>query len=273
MLSYKYLKLFRKIYIGNKLQSLDKYKLEDLDNFSSCQRFSLYYNAEKIFPQYQAIISFLIHHLRQINLKGFTCFEAILCIGEIIGILKKLAFFNLLSNGDIIRVLQEIGKLFINLNILRNSKRFGKKGIAYKILISKLGDKLSEISNEMIDFNRTSSNNKKDFSSNDSENELNEKDTEDKLIEVVYFEEELPLYYSIIKMIRLFYLTFNDRLVHNILVDNTKYKNDDNFFNNENICFGYMKNDFGRELFKVTIKILNTINKNNKINEKNNSIN
>ena len=73
-------------------------------------------------------------------------------------------------------------------------------------------------------------------------------------------------------MLRIFYLTFNDRLVHNILVDDVKYKNDDNFFNNNNISFGYMKNDFGREIFKVTIKMLYTIHKYNKITEKNYSL-
>ena len=41
-LSYNYLKLFRKVYLGNKTQIFNKYKLDDLDNFSSCQRFSLY---------------------------------------------------------------------------------------------------------------------------------------------------------------------------------------------------------------------------------------
>ena len=73
-------------------------------------------------------------------------------------------------------------------------------------------------------------------------------------------------------MIRVFYLTYNDRLVHNILVDHIKFKNDDNFFHYDKISFGYMKNDFGRELFKVTIKILYTIDKYNKITEKNNSM-
>ena len=271
VLSQKYLKLFRKVYIGNKTQFFDKYKIEDLDNFSSCQRFSLYYQIEKKFPHFQEIISFLIHYLRQINLKGFTTVEAISLLGEVMGIIKKLAYFNLVSNGDIIRTLQETGKLFINLNILRNFlKRSDKRGAALKVIITRnLTDLRSNTTSE-INENTSSHHNKKDFSVNESENEIYQ--TEDKLIEVISFEEELPLYYTIIKMLRIFYLTFNDRLVHNILVDDVKYKNDDNFFNNNNISFGYMKNDFGREIFKVTIKMLYTIHKYNKITEKNYSL-
>ena len=268
VLSQKYLKLFRKVYIGNKTQFFDKYKIDDLDNFSSCQRFSLYYQIEKKFPYFQDIIAFLIHYLRQINLKGFTTVEAIPLLEEVMAIIKKLAYFNLVSNGDITRTLQEIGKLFINLNILRNFlKRCDKRGAALKAIITKnLTDLRSNTTSDIND-NTSSFHNKKEFSGYESENEINQ--TEEKLVEVISFEEELPLYYTIIKMLRIFYLTFNDRLVHNILVDDVKYKNDDNFFNNDNISFGYMKNDFGREIFKVTIKMLYTIHKYNKITEKN----
>ena len=269
VLSHKYLTLFRKIYIGNKTQIFDKYKLEDLDNFSSCQRFSLFFHEEKQIAHFQPIIEFLIHYLQRINRKGFTSVEAIPCFGEIIRILKKLSYFNLLPNGDIIRILQEIDKFFVNLNILRNyTKRFEKKGVTIKVVYTKNylgGEKRSNCNNsEVYD--------KKEFSSMDSDNEINEKSLPENAIEVISFNEELPLYYTIIKMIRVFYLTYNDRLVHNILVDHIKFKNDDNFFHYDKISFGYMKNDFGRELFKVTIKILYTIDKYNKITEKNNSM-
>ena len=50
-LLFYYLKLFKKVYIVNKAQIFDKYKIDDLDNFSSSQRFSLYYKYEKLFPQ------------------------------------------------------------------------------------------------------------------------------------------------------------------------------------------------------------------------------
>jgi hypothetical protein len=104
ILSYEYLKIFKKVYIGNKTQAFDKYKLEDLDNFSSSHRFSLYYNYENIFPENSKIIAFLFDYLRQINIKGFTTSEALLCFGEVLAILKKLAYFNFLSNCDIIRL-------------------------------------------------------------------------------------------------------------------------------------------------------------------------
>ena len=266
VLSHKYLTLFRKIYIGNKTQKFAKYKLEDLDNFSSSQRFSLFFHEENQTHEFQPIITFLIHYLQKINRKGFTSVEVIPCFGEIIRILKKLSYFYLLSNGDIIRILQELGKFFVNLVILRNyTKRFEKKGVTVKVLFAKncFGGEKS---------NNSDMNDKKEFSSLDSDNEINEKSIGENAIEVISFDEEMPLYYTIIKMIRVFYLTYNDRLVQNIIVNNIKYKNDENFFNNDKISFGYMKNDFGRELFKVTIKILYTIDKYNKITEKNNSI-
>ena len=107
ILSYKYLQLFKKIYIGNKTQMFDKYKLEDLDNFSSFQRFYLFYKAEKQFSECEKIILFFLQYLQDINIKGFTCIEVIPCVDEILRILKKFAFFNLISNGNIIRFLQE----------------------------------------------------------------------------------------------------------------------------------------------------------------------
>jgi hypothetical protein len=190
VLSQKYLKLFRKVYIGNKTQFFDKYKIEDLDNFSSCQRYSLYYQIEKKFPHFQEIIAFLIHYLRQINLKGFTAVEAILLLGEVMGIIKKLAYFNLVSNGDIIRTLQETGKLFINLNILRNFlKRSDKKGAPYKVIITRnLTDFRSNTTSELNE-NTSSYHNKKDLSVNESEIEINQ--TEDKLVEVISFYVEM----------------------------------------------------------------------------------
>ena len=138
VLSHKYLTLFRKIYIGNKTQKFAKYKLEDLDNFSSSQRFSLFFHEENQTHEFQQIITFLIHYLQKINRKGFTSVEVIPCFGEIIRILKKLSYFYLLSNGDIIRILQELGKFFVNLVILRNyTKRFEKKGVTVKVLFAK----------------------------------------------------------------------------------------------------------------------------------------
>ena len=268
-LSYNYLQLFRKVYIGNKTQIFDKYKLEDLDNFSSCKRFSLSYKCENQFPQSKKIISFFLQYLQEINMKGFTCLEAIPCFGEIFAILKKMAYFNLLSNGDIIRVLQEIEKFFMNLHILRNSlKVSNKNGEIYKKLVSK-----NTIDNQRIevsDIKLTNNNNQLNYSlSNESEDSDILESPGVKMNEVVFYEEELPLYYTIIKLIRIFYFNYNDRLVHNIIIDNIKYPNNSTLFNNNNISFGYMKNDFGRGLFKVTIKILFIIHKINKGKDKN----
>ena len=267
ILSYNYLKLFKKIYISNKMQLFDKYKLEDLDNFSSCQRFSLFYEIENKFPEGQKIIEFLIIYLQDINTKGFDCIEAIQCIGEVFGILKKFAYYNMISNGDIVRILQEIGKFFINLNILRNSsKLMNKTGDQYKLFLSK-------IENENNDMTRIKSRSsikmKKNLSSINSINESENIDSPGpKINESTFYDEEIPLYYTLVKMIRIFYLNFNDKLVHNFINDKQKDLKDDNLINN-NISFGYMKNDFGRELFKVTIRILYVIHSHNKNKEKN----
>ena len=267
ILSYNYLKLFKKVYIANKMQIFDKYKLEDLDNFSSCQRFSLFYQAEKQFPEGQKIIEFLLLYLQEINIEGFDCLEAIQCIGEIFGILKKFAFYNMISNGDIVRILQEIGKFFLNLNILRNSSKIINKVITQNRLLSRIekdNKETTEIRNKNSSFKI-----KKMFSTVSGNNESeNLESPGPKLNEASYYEEELPLYYTLIKMIRIFYLTFNDKLVHNI-INNGAENSNDNFFNNNNISFGYMKNDFGRELFKVAIRIIFVIHKHNKIKEKN----
>ena len=274
-LSYNYIKLFRKVYLGNKTQIFNKYKLDDLDNFPSCLRFSLFYNIEKQFNESEKIISFFLQLLQEINLKGFTCVEALTYLEEIFGVLKKLANFYLISNGDIIRVLQEIEKMFINLNILRNSVKISNKNReTYKIVISTFSKQFKlNNSNRM---KKPNNNNSLGYLSS-SDNDNNSNNGSDfietpgiKLNENNFYEEELPLYYTIIKLLRIFYFNYNDRLVHNIVIDSIKYPNNNNLFNNKNISFGYMKNDFGRELFKATIKILFIVYKYNKIKEKDN---
>ena len=263
ILSYKYLNLFKKVYIANKTQIFDKYKLEDLDNFSSCQRFSLYYKNEKEFPQCKKIVEFLFNYLEYINIKGFTAAEALSCVGEILGILKKLASFNFLSNSDIIRLLQEIEKFFSNMNTLRNfTRQFNKKADPYKILMTKTENDI-----QSDDTNELNENIEKDISSLEYESDNLESPGSRVTI---FFDEEIPLYYTIIKMFRILYFVFNDRLVHKIINDDTNYPNSEDLFNQKKISFGYMKNDFGKKLFKITIKILYGIYKYNKNKGKNN---
>jgi hypothetical protein len=79
-----------------------------------------------------------------------------------------------------------------------------KKGVTIKVVITGNclgGEKRSNTNNSDM-------NDKKEFSSLDSDNEINEKSIGEKAIEVISFDEEIPLYYTIIKMIRVFYLTY-----------------------------------------------------------------
>ena len=205
ILSCNYLKLFKKIYIGNKTQIFSKFKIEDLDNFSSCQRFSLFYKDENLFPQCENIISFFIQYIQEINIKGFTCVEVIPCVEQIFGILKKFAFFNMISNGNIIRVLKEIEKFFINLNILRNLTKITDNNYEhytmYKTnIIKKKEDKDININNNSNIIKNLYSHN------SDSSNESEILETYDaNLNEDSFFEEEFPFYYTIIKLLRIFY--------------------------------------------------------------------
>ena len=258
ILSYEFLKLFRKVYIGNKTQIFDKYKLEDLDNFSACQRFFLFYQNEKVFPLIQEIITFLLNYLQDINIIGFKSVEALPCIGEIFGILKKLSILNMLSNNDIIKVLQEIIKFFSNLNILRNYlKLYNENDDSFKN--SKIERRGTNGTNSSLECNYLYSNNI--YLNNSSIIISESEDSEIKLNHINFFKGELSLYYTFIKMIRIFYINYSDRLVHNFLIDKIKQRKNDDYLNHDNLSFGYMKNEFGREIFKITIKILYIINK------------
>ena len=72
-ISSKFLELFHKIYLGNLTQSFSKFKLYDLENFSSSLRWICCNSNENNFREGQDIIIFLLEILNNINLKGFSC--------------------------------------------------------------------------------------------------------------------------------------------------------------------------------------------------------
>ena len=79
-----------------------------------------------------------------------------------------------------------------------------------------------------------------------------------------YFNKiTLKLYYIIIKMFLNFIYNYNDTVVNRIINDKEKYP-DINYIDFENVCFLYSKNEFGRLMFKITLYILATIQKNYK---------
>ena len=78
----------------------------------------------------------------------------------------------------------------------------------------------------------------------------------------IYFNRiTLKIYYIIIKMFMNFIYNYNDNIIKRILYDKEKYS----FINSiglHNVCFIYKKNELGRLIFKITICILTSIQKN-----------
>ena len=78
----------------------------------------------------------------------------------------------------------------------------------------------------------------------------------------IYFNRiTLKIYYIIIKMFMNFIYNYNDNIIKRILYDKEKYT----FIHNiglNNVCFIYKKNELGRLIFKITICILTSIQKN-----------
>ena len=222
ILSSKFLELFHKIYLGNITQSFPKFKLNDLENFSSCLRWSVLSSNEKKFPESQEIINCLISSLDNINLNGFSSLEAMDLIDIITKIFKKMSFFNLVSNGDMIRIIQQIEKIILNIKLLRKSI----------------------------------------LKNNSRDNIILDKDNNDKRMSIILkknFEilsqKEIQLYYNIIKLITCFYFCFNDRIIHTALTDKDKYPHLDSIDKNT-ILFAFIKTDLGRALIRLNIRVL-----------------
>ena len=222
LLSSKFLELFHKIYIGNLTQSFPKFKLNDLENFNSCLRWSVLSINEKKFPESREIINFLISSLENISLNGFSSLEAMDIIDIITKIFKKFAVFNLVSNGDMIRIIQHIEKIILNVKILRKS--ILKNNIRNNIVLDK-------------------ENNEKRMSI------VLKKNYE------ILSQKEIQLYYNIIKLITFFYFCFNDRIIHNALTDKDKYPHLDSIDKNT-IVFAFNKTDLGRSVIRLNIRVL-----------------
>jgi len=80
--------------------------------------------------------------------------------------------------------------------------------------------------------------------------------------DLIYFNRiTLKIYYIIIKMFMNFIYNYNDSIIKRILYDKEKYTFIHNISLN-NVCFIYKKNELGRLIFKITICILTSIQKN-----------
>ena len=221
VLSYQFLKLFNKIYIGNLAQSFAKFKLPDLENFSVCLRWSTSHLNSLNFPESQEIINHLISWLTKINIMGFTKLEVFSTLEIIITIFKKLAKYNLISNTDMTKIVLEIDKTLLE------TKNLGK------ILSKSEQQYINKISNER----RLSLKNKIKIAS----------------------QKEFKLYYIIIKLLYNFNLCFNDRIIHNILLNNNSSYQNLESINNSTVIFSFVKSELGRALVKLTIRVLYTL--------------
>jgi hypothetical protein len=230
ILSSKFLELFHKIYVGNLTQSFSKFKLNDLENFSCGLRWLCCNINEKNTTEYQKIINYLISILKNINLNGFSCVEAMDLINIIIIILKKFSLYNLIRNGDMIRIIQEVEKIFSSIKILRK--------ITYKI------------NQSFINFESESIKSKGKEKRSSAIIKQN--------IKRLLYDKEIKFYYNIIKLIMNFNITFNDRLVHNAITNNHKFPILDSI-NKDTVLFTFIKTDLGRALIKLTIRVLYTI--------------
>ena len=226
--SSNFLQLFLKIYIGNKTQSFPKFKLSDLENFSSSLRWLIRNSNQQKFPESQEIIKFLLTTLTNININGFSVSEALDTIDIIISILKKMSIFNLQSNSDMIRIIHELEKILFAIQPLRKSMFKTNQGT---ILNAEKHNKDNERMSVLIQKN----------------------------IDILY-QKEIKLYYNIIKLIIHFNLCFNDRLIESVLLNNEKYPNLDSI-NKDSAIFSFFKSDFGRSLIRLTIITLYTIDK------------
>ena len=221
-LSANFLKLFHKIYIGNLTQPFSKFKLNDLENFSCYLRWLCCNLNEKNFQENQEIIKYFLSILKNINSNGFSCLEIMDTTLIIIQIFKKMALYNLISNGDMIRIIQEIEKTFFNIKSLK------------KIILK---DNRGNIANDK-----------------ENHNERRMSIVVQKNFEILS-EKELKLCYIVIKLILYFHFCFNDRLIHNVLSNDIKYPSLDSI-NKDTVLFSFIKTDLGRALIKLNIRVI-----------------
>ena len=218
-LHQKIVHLFHKIYIGNKTQKIDKYKIYDLENFSCFQRLSLFQSNVSIFPESKEIITFLLKKIESITSLGFSNPEAYNLISEIFSVIKKLSIFNLISNGDMMRICLEIEKLFVIFSLIRNS--------------------INKKEANPISFSSANLNS--------------------------FWMKESKFFLIIMKMLRYFIFTYNDRLIFNIVCNKEKFPNLESI-NNNNCLFIFNKTELGRLISRISLRVTNILK--NHYNEK-----
>ena len=226
-LRQKTVHLFQKIYIGNKTQLMGKYKIYDIENFHTLQRIVLYQNNNNIFNESVDIINFFLERIKDITSFGFNHLEAYNYINEIYSVFKKLAEFNLISNGNMMRICLNVINLLSIFSTMRNL--YFKNGNKNKNFLN-----VNNINNVIIIDDNTINNN-----------------------DILWLNES-KFFLTLIKMLHYFIYIYNDRLIENILKNKEKYPTISSI-NNETVLFIFNKTESGRLISKITIQILNIL--------------
>ena len=104
--------LYKKITIGSKTMSMDKYKIKDLSNFSPLLRKIVFITNNNIFPEASEQIEFFIKALNDLLNQEIHTKEVYDVIIEICGILKRLSGFYLFNNINMVRFCFAVEKTF-----------------------------------------------------------------------------------------------------------------------------------------------------------------
>ena len=217
----KIIHIFKKVFIGNKTQSMDKYKLYDLENFTCFIRIVSEQTNLEDFSLAKEISTYFLLKLDELTSNGFNSIESYDFISEIFSVFKKLSVFNLISNGNMMRICLSIDKLFTIFSIIRNNHM----------------KKINDIKKTPT-YNTTT---------NTNINFIN-----------LLWEKELKYFYIISKMLNYFIYTYNDRMVYKILFDIEKFPFLINI-HQDSALFIFNKTEIGRLISKIAIRIMNIL--------------
>ena len=103
---------YRKVYLGEKTNKMDKYKLYDLENFSPIQRKCIFDINKSFYPESKEHINFLIEYCSFLLNSEITCIDAYNAIIEFCGIFKRMAVFFLFNSAEMTRLCFSLEKGF-----------------------------------------------------------------------------------------------------------------------------------------------------------------
>ena len=127
--------LFRKVNIGPKTMSMNKFKLNDLENFSPFLRKNIFMMNNLIYPEAQTQIDFFINYLNNLLNEDLKLSEAGDVIIQICAILKRLSGLYLFTSFQMSAFCTILENIF---HFLKNLKSYHRHIKLYYILIKML---------------------------------------------------------------------------------------------------------------------------------------